>query len=86
MDHEGECAPVACRCMTHYSPVCGVNGVKYRNECFALCDSITIDYVGCCRCPFYLVYAPVCGVNGLTYDSPCAADCADVEVAHDGAC
>merc|ERR1712212_958886 len=84
--------PANCICPAVISPVCGMNGVEYSNECAARCEGVEIDCEGecpCsktneCICPF--LHSPVCGSDGIQYGNECAANCAKTEIVCEGEC
>jgi hypothetical protein len=71
----GKCETQSCKCDNKFEPVCGFDGITYKNACEALCLKSTIRYVGACacgnKCPSYL--EPVCGSDGVTYQNSCIA-------------
>lgn len=85
-------------CPTANEPVCGCNGITYRNACVAEASGIAFYTPGTCSetCvdPQQMdpdasctgEFEPVCGCNGITYSSPCAADAAGVVSYTSGAC
>ena len=59
-----------CRCTRTFKPVCGVDGVTYKNECLATCKSVAVAHKGGCQPNRRLsatTYKPVCAKNGTTY-------------------
>jgi hypothetical protein len=48
-DASGTCRNRPSSCATTFSPVCGCNGVSYRNECQARAVGTSVDYSGTCR-------------------------------------
>ncbi len=72
-------------------PVCGDDGVTYRNACELECAGVGLAQPGeCpgdpggCECPDE--DDPVCGVDGVTYRNECLMACMDVEGLHPGRC
>ena len=37
-----------CECENDFTPVCGIDGFTYPNECIALCFGVEADYDGDC--------------------------------------
>ena len=65
-------------------PVCGVDGVTYRNLCemdcnkaqfdsFGVCEKKERKYQNCNFCPD--IFAPICGTDGIQYDNECQCVC-----------
>ncbi|MEZ5041481.1 MAG: T9SS type A sorting domain-containing protein [Saprospiraceae bacterium] len=89
---------ISLNCGDTYDPVCGCNGITYRNACYAEASGITFYTQGTCNntCvdPWAMdpdpvctqVYAPVCGCNGVTYPNECTANAAGVVSFTNGAC
>lgn len=71
--------PDFCGCTDSDEPVCGSDGINYRNPCFAECAGETIYSSGrCpCNCPTNII-SEVCGEDGVTYQNVCFAECAGV--------
>ena len=60
------------RCPWGSDPVCGKNGVTYRNKCSLMADYQQMEYEGMCRTDqgeksCRQTYLPVCGKDGVTY-------------------
>lgn len=60
--------------------VCGIDGVTYKNECYARCNDSGIAYYGACSstkqpcgCPD--VYNPVVDIQQNIYLNECVANC-----------
>lgn len=77
---------IDCLSSQNFSPVCGCNGVSYKNSCEAITKHGITDYTrgpcnGLCIDSIYLdstifcskVSQPVCGCNNITYDNECIA-------------
>jgi hypothetical protein len=74
-------------CPEYYAPVCGADGQRYDNACFAACAGVDIapdEVCGGWACT--AVYEPVCGEDGVTYGNGCEAARVGVAVAREGAC
>ena len=79
-------------------PVCGCNGVTYKNSYLAEANGITFYTKGTCSAicvdpsrmnPNAICtqeYAPVCGCNGVTYSNACIAEAAGVVSYTPGVC
>lgn len=48
MDRRGTCRPLAHDCPTTAAPVCGCDGKRYENACYANGAGITVHYEGPC--------------------------------------
>ena len=85
-------------CGEYYEPVCGCNGITYKNACYAQASGITFYTYGSCdnSCidPDNIdpdpvctqEYDPVCGCNDITYPNACEADAAGVRNYTPGPC
>lgn len=85
-------------CPKEEEPVCGCNGVTYKNGCLAEASGITSYTPGKClkscvdpdkinpQTVCTTVYDPVCGCNGVTYTNECNAQKAGVVLFSKGAC
>ncbi|KAG7166162.1 four-domain proteases inhibitor-like [Homarus americanus] len=99
LDHPIYCPDIACN-PDEYNPVCGSNGVTYRNACYFILgtcgDSVTtLVHQGECKRDCHKncnkKYDPVCGSNGVTYGNLCmyeVAHCKDesITISHQGQC
>lgn len=89
---------ITAHCPTTYDPVCGCNGVTYRNSCLAEASGIRMYTPGSCESACIdpteidtdatctTEYDPVCGCNGVTYTNPCRAEAAGLVTYTYGAC
>jgi ovoinhibitor len=79
-------------CPEFYSPVCGIDGVTYSNDCFAEISGVEIAYEGECGEENAFAqdrictreYNPVCGMDDVTYGNPCMAG--KMTIRHEGEC
>ncbi|MCB0661165.1 MAG: hypothetical protein KDC24_00385, partial [Saprospiraceae bacterium] len=91
---------LASTCPDEKVPVCGCNGITYKNACTAEASGIKNYTYGSCedRCVSAPIsaetaqqncpddYNPVCGCNGMTYKNPCLAEAAGVNDFQYGSC
>jgi len=70
----------------YYVPVCGVDGITYKNSCITECAGIEIAYEGECICECEDNYDPVCGYDDITYNNACEANCEVNGYAYEGEC
>ena len=86
--YEGNCDI----CPDIRDPICGTDGLNYKNECLCRCKGTCKKYSAgkcpieksCARCAGVL--EPVCSKGGVTYDNICYLECARDELAKKGYC
>jgi hypothetical protein len=82
----GSCVERPMSCDNRDEPVCGGNGVTYRNDCHRLQVGASFLHGGPCETACPATYAPVCGAGGMTYLNDCARRQAGVQKVSDGPC
>ncbi|MGB2987286.1 MAG: hypothetical protein WBE26_15565, partial [Phycisphaerae bacterium] len=63
----GECEPRPQVCLPLPDPVCGCDGLRYLNECYAAMVGVNVDYTGVCDC------------NNNVIADECDVDCGEPE-------